>query len=133
VKEGWDSLGYEHPTPSVLMLSPTHQKKIKIAINMNESKTSSQKITCFSAAQKDKLLEVLKEKKSFTPNEGLRGSGWGTQFSPAQCVLVENIQHSYQLVVVKPRAQHRHATVLSSDIFSLLRMKNNDTPSTFVR
>jgi hypothetical protein len=59
VREGWDNLGYENPTPSVLMLSP------------------------------------------------------------AQCVLGENIQHSYQLVVVKPRAQHRHATVLSSDIFSL--------------
>jgi hypothetical protein len=67
VREGWDSLGYEHPTPSVLMLSPTHQNKIKIAINMNESKTSSQKITHFSAAQKDKLLEVLKEKKVLQP------------------------------------------------------------------
>lgn len=44
---------------------------------MNESKTSSQKITCFSAAQKDKLLEVLKEKKVLHPKWRIAGEWVG--------------------------------------------------------
>lgn len=44
---------------------------------MNESKTSSQKITHFSAAQKDKLLEVLKEKKVLQPKWRIGGEWVG--------------------------------------------------------